>query len=114
MFSTLSGRAVNGDELDGSYWVQNMVSQVQYLAAVRQMMTLPADKRPNIIVELSPRSTLKSPTLDILADMGIRSAPAYLSALDRKSSGPESLLQAIGGLWARGHHVDMEKVIARE
>ena len=114
MFSTLSGRAVNGDELDGPYWVQNMVSQVQYPAAVRQMMTLPAEKRPNIIFELSPRSTLRSPTLDILADMGIRSVPEYLSALDRKSSGPESLLQAIGGLWARGHHVDMEKVIARE
>lgn len=113
MFSSLTGKSIEGINLDGSYWVRNMIRPVQFLSAVRQMMALPSAERPSVIVELSPRTTLKSPTLEILADMDTKSGPAYCSVLNPKVDGVESLLRVIGDLWIRGHKVDTRSVITR-
>lgn len=113
MFSSVTGRPITGAQLKGSYWAQNMVSPVQYLAAVRRMMTLPASDRPTAIVELSPRAVLKSPTLEILNDMNVKSIPEYFSILERKSKGPDSLLGVVSELWKRGQQVNMQCIITR-
>ena len=111
MFSSVTGKIVTGEELAGEYWVENMVSPVQYLSAVRKMLDSPAGELPSVIVELSPRAALKSPTADILAEMEAKRRPAYLSALDRKTGSVESVLQLVGELWTRGQKVDMQEII---
>ena len=113
MFSSMTGRAIEGTSLDATYWVRNMVSPVQYLAAVRRIMELPSSERPSALIELSPRAILRSPTLDILAGMDTKPVPTYRSVLNSKTCGMESLLQLIGDLWTRGHQVDMKSVITR-
>ncbi|KAM5380293.1 hypothetical protein ACJZ2D_003575 [Fusarium nematophilum] len=113
MFSTLFGQRVAGRELDKLYWATNLVSPVHYVGAIESMMSLPAEERPDMILELSPAAALRSPTLDIISSMGLKSPPTYHSVLERKCHGAISLLQAIGDLWSRGCPLSMKKVVSR-
>ncbi|ODA83334.1 hypothetical protein RJ55_01847 [Drechmeria coniospora] len=114
MFSTVTGNVIKGVELNAAYWATNMVSPVQYVAAVQAMINLTADKRPDILIELSPRGALRSPTLDILATQpGDSSQPVYHSILDPKSRGVVSFLKVVGELWSRGCPIDMAKIAPR-
>ncbi|KOS22054.1 Nonribosomal peptide synthetase 14 [Escovopsis weberi] len=112
MFSSVTGQLAHGGELNAEYWARNLVSPVQYVAAVESLMSLPSDERPDILIEVSPSAALRSPTSDILGSV-TSNAPKYLSVLERKQTGPVSLLTMIGELWARSYAVDMEAVAAR-
>ncbi|POR33277.1 Polyketide synthase [Tolypocladium paradoxum] len=112
MFSSVTGKLAHGAELDAAYWASNLVSPVQYVAAIQSMMDLPVDQRPNVLVELSPRAALRSPTADILSAMPGDSQPTYHSTLDSKVSGVASLLGLIGELWSQGFSFKMEQVMA--
>ena len=112
MFSSVTGKRVTNAALDDAYWVKNMVSLVNYDKAVREMMKK-GSQGPNIFLELSPRCVLKGPTFDIIKSMGVQSPPTYLSAIERKTNGPHSMLEVIGALWVHGQRVDMEKVLHR-
>jgi acyl transferase domain-containing protein len=113
MISSVTGEAIEGTVLAGPYWVENMVSPVNYLAAINRLMNLSQSQRPDIIIELSPHSTLRSPTAEILSSLNMKSPPSYFAVLHRKMSGVESLLQTLGSIWARGQHLQMEQVISR-
>ncbi|PHH89366.1 hypothetical protein CDD83_6188 [Cordyceps sp. RAO-2017] len=114
MFSSVTGEIVQGPELNASYWAANMVSPVRYVAAISSMMRLPADERPNCIIELSPRPSLRSPTIDILSDLAVNPQPNYHPILDPKANGAVSLLRLIGSLWSQGYSVDMETVLGQD
>ena len=111
MFSSVTGAAIGGNELGASYWVANMVSPVQYVSAVQAMLESPASKRPNIIVELSPRASLRTPTSDILGSMSITAT--LLSALQHNIGGEMALLQTVGDLWTQGCPVNMKYAATR-
>jgi acyl transferase domain-containing protein/D-arabinose 1-dehydrogenase-like Zn-dependent alcohol dehydrogenase len=111
MFSSVTGKEIAGNELGASYWAKNMVSQVQFVDAVKAMMA--SKDRPDIIVELSPGATLKSPLSDILLEINSKSSPAYLSIMNRLKSSDESTLEAFGEIWAHGYPVDMVKVVSK-
>ncbi|KAF5027261.1 hypothetical protein F66182_634 [Fusarium sp. NRRL 66182] len=113
MFSTVSGKSVDGYKLDKAYWAANLVSPVSYVSAIKNMMHLPSDETPDLIIELSPTSALRSPTLDIITAIDPKVPPTYHSALDRKIPGAISLLQTLGELWTRGCKLNMEKVVSR-
>ncbi|PNY25088.1 Polyketide synthase [Tolypocladium capitatum] len=109
MFSSVTGKLAHGADLDAAYWAANLVSPVQYVAAIQSMMDFPADQRPNVIVELSPRAALRSPTAEILSAMP-GPQPTYHSALDPKVNGAASLLGLVGELWSQGISVKMDQV----
>jgi acyl transferase domain-containing protein len=111
MLSSVTGSAVTGNELGASYWVANMLSPVQYVKAVQAMMGSPAAKRPNIIVELSPRPSLRTPTSDIVDGMSITTT--LLSVLQRNVEGEMSLLQTVGDLWTQGCLINMKYAATR-
>ncbi|KAF4462213.1 polyketide synthase [Fusarium albosuccineum] len=113
MFSSVTGKHIDGCDLNKKYWASNLVSPVHYFAAMQSMMNLPTDERPDTILELSPTSVLRSPTLDIISSVGLKSLPSYHSALDRKLHGTISLLKTIGELWCRGYPISMKKVVSR-
>ncbi|KAG6017415.1 Type I Iterative PKS [Claviceps lovelessii] len=115
MFSSVTGRMVQGRELDAQYWTDNMVSPVQYEAAIGEMMSLPVDKRPNIVLELSPRAVLRSPTSDIMSSIlgEANKHPAYYSVMQPKANGISKLLSTIGELWVEGAPIDLKEVVAR-
>ncbi|QPG96188.1 t1pks [Epichloe festucae Fl1] len=114
MFSSVTGRRVTGAELGAQYWTENMVSPVQYVAAISEMMSLPAGKWPNIILELSPRGGLRSPTAEIMSSiLGEATHPAYYSVMQPKGSGISRLLSVIGELWVKGVPVNLKQVVTR-
>lgn len=113
MFSSLTGQEINGEHLKPSYWIQNMVSPVNYLGAVREMMKLPTARQPSIIVEIGPLASLRTPTLDILADTGSSFKPTVISVLERGVDGEASLLRVVGDLWAQGHVASLKYAFTR-
>ncbi|KAG6030078.1 Type I Iterative PKS [Claviceps sp. LM458 group G5] len=114
MFSSVTGRMVKGQELDAQYWTDNMTSPVQYDAAIREMMSLPANKRPTVVIELSPRAILRSPTSDIMTSvLGEGKQPAYFSVMQPKTTGLSTLLSTIGELWVEGAPIKLKEVVNR-
>ncbi|KAF9769548.1 hypothetical protein IL306_013025 [Fusarium sp. DS 682] len=113
MFSSVTGEEIDGRSLGSKYWTLNLVSPVVFMSAINSMLQLPSDQSPDIIVELSPSSTLRSPVLDIITFFGFPNPPAYLTVLDRKLHGAISLLDTIGELWTCGCKFSMEKVVTR-
>lgn len=112
MISTLTGDVIAGSELGKVYWEKNMSSPVQYLSAVRQLLESPKEDMPDLILELSPRATLKGPTSDILKEAkNKKKLPRYLSVLDLRVGASVSLLGALAEMWAAGFDFDVEALI---
>lgn len=113
MISSVTGKQVTGNELNAKYWADNLVSPVQYVAAIQSMMKLPGDNRPDILIELGPSAALRSPTADILATLSNGPSPMYHSALEQKQDGTSTLLNLLGTLWSRAYPLDMKNVISK-
>ncbi|TQN73231.1 Highly reducing polyketide synthase SAT13 [Colletotrichum shisoi] len=110
-FSSVYGQLLPQEELNPSYWADNLVSTVQFASAVKAMMG--ADSRPDVLIELSPQATLKSALLEIISEHSPGFEPAYLPLILRDKDSAVTTLQAIGEIWARGHPVDMLKVVSK-
>ncbi|KAH6604132.1 polyketide synthase [Trichoderma cornu-damae] len=113
MFSSVTGKQIVGSELNAHYWANNMVSPVQYVAAVQSLMSLPVDARPEMLIELSPSAALRSPTTDVLATINNSSNATYHSVLERKQDGCMTLLNLLGTLWSKGYPVNMKDVVSK-
>ncbi|RDA83760.1 hypothetical protein CP532_5000 [Ophiocordyceps camponoti-leonardi (nom. inval.)] len=106
MVSSVTGAVVDGSELEASYWAANMVSPVRYATALETMMK--HEDRPDMIIEVSPRPSLRSPTLDVLsATLAGNHQTEYRAVMEKDgTAGP--LLKLVGELWTRGCVLDME------
>ncbi|KAL7970444.1 polyketide synthase-like protein [Trichoderma sp. SZMC 28014] len=113
MISSVTGKHVIGSELNARYWANNMISPVQYVAAVQSLMSVPADVRPDVLIELSPAAALRSPTTDIVATISGASNVSYHSVLERKQNGSVTLLSLLGYLWSRGYSVNMKNAVSK-
>ncbi|KXH67847.1 beta-ketoacyl synthase domain-containing protein, partial [Colletotrichum salicis] len=110
-FSSVRGRVYPHTLLQKFYWVENLVSPVQFVSAVKSMMESP--NRPDILIELSPHATLASALSEIMAEYSPSNQPTYLSLMQREKDSAATTLQVIGELWARGCPIDMLKVISK-
>lgn len=106
MFSSVTGGEVSGSELTANYWVQNMISIVQYSKAIESVMGLPTRLQPSIILEITPRAQLRSATLDTMSHHGTGSAPVYHSLMGSQEHGTKTLMRAVASLWGQGIPVD--------
>lgn len=113
MFSSLTGREINGSILDGNYWVRNMISPVKYVDAIEALMNQPAEEFPDMMVELGPGASLRSPTMEILSAIASVSKIPYHHALSRNSNGVASLLNLVGDLWSNGCNINMKNVVSQ-
>ncbi|KAL7808235.1 polyketide synthase [Trichoderma gracile] len=113
MFSSVTGKQIRGTQLNARYWAKNMVSPVQYVAAVQSLMDLPGGGQPDLLIELSPSAVLRSPTTDVIATMKSAAGPIYHSALERRKNGCVTLLNLLGTLWSRGYSVNMKRVVSK-
>ncbi|KAL7947193.1 putative polyketide synthase [Trichoderma barbatum] len=113
MFSSVTGKEIMGSELNATYWAENMVSPVQYVAAVQSLMKLPVDARPDALIELSPSAVLRSPTADVLATINCVASPAYYPVLERKQNGCVTLFNLVGKLWSKGYPVNLKNAVSK-
>ncbi|SPJ84320.1 probable polyketide synthase [Fusarium torulosum] len=113
MFSSVTGKSIDGSQLDKEYWSANLVSPVMFMSAISAVLKLPAEDIPDMIIELSPSATLRSPVLDIADCIEMRNPPTYLAALDRKLHGAISILETIGETWTHGYKCSVDKIVTR-
>ncbi|KAF3012563.1 t1pks [Neopestalotiopsis sp. 37M] len=111
-FSSVSGKLLDtksqGGQLGSRYWQHNLESPVQFKSAVVELLKHPEIVNP-VFLEVGPHSALEGPVRQILVHES-RKAP-QLPTLTRRQNGTESLLIAIGKLWALHFNVDLTSLL---
>ncbi|KAI4220335.1 MAG: hypothetical protein LQ349_008111, partial [Xanthoria aureola] len=99
MYSSVTGRMIEKNDLTPSYWAENMTSTVQYAAAINSYL----DKYQDIdcILEVGPHPVLKSPTQDILCGRHKYEVP-HIGTCKRDTDDFESILRSAGEMMAAG------------
>jgi acyl transferase domain-containing protein len=124
MISSVNGEWVDGDTLSkAEYWVNNLLSTVQFLDAFRKLSTkhaVPLTKKLDgshrkrltidTVVEIGPHAAMRGPCRDILRESGRNTQVEYLSVLTRKSCGVRTALEAMAHLRCMGYPVDLNIV----
>ncbi|KAI2779732.1 putative polyketide synthase [Daldinia loculata] len=121
MFSSLTGNLAENSEFGPSYWVANMIGQVNFTGAVESMLTYSGEnsrgraKKGFVknFIELGPHSALKSPLDQILGQDTLKSYAAgytYQSAIIRGSNACETAFTVAGKLYQSGYPVDINAV----
>jgi acyl transferase domain-containing protein/NADPH:quinone reductase-like Zn-dependent oxidoreductase len=112
-YSSLLGRPATSDELDASYWVQNLTCAVRFDEAVQSMCKPVEDFKTsvNFLLELGPHAALQGPIKQILKHVGGPAAKIpYTSALARKKNAIQTALALAGTLFVKGSMLDMGAV----
>jgi acyl transferase domain-containing protein/NADPH:quinone reductase-like Zn-dependent oxidoreductase/SAM-dependent methyltransferase len=113
MFSSVTGALVTPTQMKPSYWVDNLVSPVNFVGATRTLLRHQGNSRKafsNLFVELGPHSALRSYLKDIFSHEDCAASLRYATVLRRKFDGATTALEAMGQLWAEGCPVDVDRV----
>lgn len=129
-YSSLTGATASISELQSpDYWVDNLVSPVQFSKAFALMCSgtggqfkklgkagRTGAKRQKIseVLEIGPHSALRGPIREIMELNPEVSGVGYESVLRRGVSAVETVLAAAGWLWCHGHGPDVAKASARD
>lgn len=98
-FSTLDGlEIVNHESLNGYYWVRNMEQPVLFMQAIQ--CACRAMGAPDLVIELGPHSTLKSPVLQTIEDAALNTV-SYTSLFHRGISCISTMADGLGYAWTQ-------------
>jgi NADPH:quinone reductase-like Zn-dependent oxidoreductase len=123
MVSSVTGTSIDRHHVcHRDYWVRNMVSTVNFLAATQfccqkrrgqDMRNLDGSHADRISVdvwlEIGPHSALHGPIKQVLQSSNPQVPLVYTAALVRDSPALSSLLNAIGCLWVENVGMDMRR-----
>ena len=101
--STVTGRLVEGPELDATYWWQNMRMPVRFAAAVDAL----ARSGHNLFLEISAHPVLASSVSKCLAEA--QHEGTTLVSLRRQEPERAMLLSSLGKLYTLGYPVDWKR-----
>ncbi|GKT47554.1 reducing polyketide synthase FUB1 [Colletotrichum spaethianum] len=122
MFSSLTGKRVDPQELNAHYWVNNMCAPVEFSAALSSLLSLTAVSgsgrgkampvRWGGLIELGPHSALQGPVQQNIAASTSKTAKEapYMSMILRGKDANETALTVAGKLWAMGVGVNLSSV----
>ncbi|KAG9199583.1 hypothetical protein G6514_008345 [Epicoccum nigrum] len=112
-FSSLLGRVVDSQDLDRSYWVQNLTCPVRFDEALQGMcQPLNGHKTGvNMLCELGPHAALQVPVKQTLKHIGGAALKIpYTSVLARKKNAVTTTLAMAGMLFVKGAALDMGSI----
>ncbi|KAL2060530.1 hypothetical protein VTL71DRAFT_9171 [Oculimacula yallundae] len=116
-FSSLLGKETSKEKLlDPSYWVRNLLSPVEFNNGLEAMiMAAKSEMKSKSVsihhfIEVGPHSALKSPIRDILQSIPGTADVAYTSLLFKSRSAHQTILEAAGWLFSRGHQLAMAAI----
>ncbi|TVY83944.1 Reducing polyketide synthase [Lachnellula suecica] len=124
-FSSVTGEKVEPTELNASYWVSNMVSQVRFSDSLRNLclgssgikQTQRRRKRAggaavDILIELGPHSALAGPIKQILQSHEKLSGGSisYITAISRDTSAVTTTSELACQLFRKGCHVNLSSI----
>jgi acyl transferase domain-containing protein len=107
LHSTVWDRPVAGPELDGGYWMENVRRPVRFAPAVRSVLS---GSGPALFVEISPHPLLVSAVGDAIEATG--ATAGTVASLVRRQPETETLLAALGAVYAAGRTPDWSRVRA--
>ncbi|KAK1253222.1 hypothetical protein MKX07_001299 [Trichoderma sp. CBMAI-0711] len=108
MVSSVNCEEVDGRELDGDYWVRNLLRPVRFAPALAKLLSLPAKGStssalpPTVMVELGPHPALQGPATQTAKTVGGLPPVHYFTCLKRKENAVHSVLTLAGGLFNSG------------
>jgi zearalenone synthase (highly reducing iterative type I polyketide synthase) len=111
MFSSVTGKQISSDQLGPAYWIQNLVSPVQFLDAVSNLLQNDPSRRRrrprhgesamDMLLEIGPHAALRGPLRQILQQHDL-SQISYTSVLQRGKDSIQSAVSAAGELYIHG------------
>jgi len=109
--STVRGKLVPGAALDASYWVDNLVSRVEFVKGVSSLLTteIPGGQIDTLI-EIGPHHALQGPTKDIAAIYAPNRNLRFAHTLKRKVDAVEAIQQLAATLFTQGMKLDFQAV----
>nr|AYM54554.1 short-chain dehydrogenase/reductase SDR [Racemicystis crocea] len=107
MYSTVTGDKVSGEELDAAYWGSNLRQTVRFERAVGRAL----EEGYRLFVEVGPHPVLSLNVEQCLAARGEEGHA--VATLRRRKEERQSMLGALGALYARGRAVDWERLFPR-
>lgn len=118
MFSSVTGEVVNHSELIPMYWVQNLLSKVNFSKAVTSLLTAVSSKKRrqktlanmSSFVEIGPHSALQGPLRQIMVSNGRdhETMIPYVSMLKRNENAAVTALEAAASIWTTGVDVKLD------
>ena len=125
MYSSVTGQKIEDDHLVGQYWVENLISPVQFSDAISQLcfasektgqasIQMNATDGGNIyadtLIELGPHGALQSTIKENIATTPYTAAIVSLFVLNRSNPGLTTLLNTTGQLYAKGFPMDINTI----
>ena len=119
MYSSVTGSVVSAEKLaTGEYWVQNLVSKVNFSDALKNMyldnvqrstgiLAQSKGKNSVYIMELGPHSVLQRSVNETIRELGNAHTVAYGSAIVRGISAQQTICEQAGNLKCGGYNVDL-------
>ncbi|GME32277.1 Lovastatin diketide synthase LovF 2 [Neofusicoccum parvum] len=122
MFSSVTGALIHPSELGASYWVDNLVSPVNFTGALSALLHHSKEQKrsshdrtafASVFVEVGPHSALRSYVLDIFASADkLADGLSYATLLRRDHDGVHTALACAGELYRKGCQLSLRGVNA--
>lgn len=113
-FSSLRGAKVESGSLKTFYWVDNLISKVQFSDALSHLCGLgdgSSERNVDMLVEIGPHSALQGPIRQILPTLkGDSQKVPYVPSLVRNEDGVAAILHLSARLFSNGCQMEMGAV----
>ncbi|KAL2813982.1 hypothetical protein BJX63DRAFT_393264 [Aspergillus granulosus] len=109
MFSSVTARVADTQNMGPSYWASNMTGTVRFAdALVGTVLNEEDQKNVDVLIEIGPHPALKGPSRQVLQSLDL-DIP-YLASLTRELPAYEALLHTAGELFKLGYPIDLAAV----
>ncbi|KAB8214490.1 fatty acid synthase S-acetyltransferase [Aspergillus novoparasiticus] len=108
-YSSTRAQRLESDELDASYWVENLVGCVQFASNLERALGTQKLNKPNVdvLIEVGPHPALCSSIQEILQFSGHSERTEYLSTLRRNIDGTTAMHDLATNLILKGVNMRM-------
>ena len=110
--SSLFGRLAEPSKLDSTYWVENLISPVNFAGGLESLLRGkdPISNKPvDTLIEVGPHPALEAPSRGTIQSSR-QSNVQYLSCLRRKMDAVQTMQQLASALYIKGLKVDFRSV----
>lgn len=106
--SAVHGRRMVARDLDASYWVENLVSRVEFVQALENLIS--ENPKVTTLIEIGPHCALQTPIKQIVSQSFPNRNIEYLATLKRKADAVEAVQHLVCALFVRGFPADLGAV----
>lgn len=103
LYSTVSGKQIDGKELNADYWWKNVREPVYFAHATDELI----NDGYNVFVEIGPHPVLASSISECLMKQGLKAT--ILTSMKRGAPERATVLESLGALYTLGYQISWEQ-----